>query len=230
MKKRMLLILFVIIVSAGLMYLGRSLQDMNSSKQEDNSTSNVVSKTDKTDVETKTVDNKADANQDNSKSDEVGKSDDTLEKANTTEGQQNANQQPSSTSDRNTSEGSNTNHIKNTNNTESNNQTQKPDFFIIDNVSGKNILAPMHVEYNGDTVAQLTCKILDAYKITYKMSGFGNSVYFSSIGGLKERGAGLSSGWCFYVNGQKPNLGAGTYKLKKDDVLEWKYVKDGISN
>jgi hypothetical protein len=228
MKKRMLLILFIIIISAGLMYLGRSLQDINSSKQEADSTSNITSKADKTDVETEAVNNKADANQDNSKSDEADKSNNTLEKSNITEGQQNANQKPSSAASKNTAVNSNTNQNSSANSTVGNTQTQKPNFYIIDTISGKNVLAPKYAEFNGETVADVTRKLLEASNISYEMNAFTKN--FSSIGGLKEREAGSSSGWCFYVNGKKPSLGAGSFKLGKGDIVEWRYLENGFLN
>lgn len=110
-------------------------------------------------------------------------------------------------------------------------QTPQPkaNITIIDTISGKIIIARA-TEITGLTVADATCKLLDSANVSYKTSGFGDTIYFSSINGLRERGEGSLSGWCFYVNGKKPNIGAGSYKLNKDDILEWKYLKDGSSN
>jgi hypothetical protein len=71
---------------------------------------------------------------------------------------------------------------------------------------------------------------LEVAKISYKIASFGNSVYFSSINGIRERSAGASSGWCYYINGKKLGIGAGDYKLNQNDKLEWKFLKDGLSN
>jgi type II secretory pathway pseudopilin PulG len=106
---------------------------------------------------------------------------------------------------------------------------QAPNIIITDTVSGRVILSKA-VTYNGESVAQATIKTLEAAKISYKTSIFGDTVYFSSINGIKERSAGASSGWCYYVNGKKLSIGAGSYKLKQEDKLEWKFLKDGVSN
>jgi hypothetical protein len=106
---------------------------------------------------------------------------------------------------------------------------QAPNIIITDTVSGKLILSKAII-YNGETAAEATSKALDAAKITYKISIFGDKVYFSSINGIKERSAGASSGWCYYINGKKLSLGAGSYKLNKEDKLEWKFLKDGVTN
>jgi hypothetical protein len=106
---------------------------------------------------------------------------------------------------------------------------QAPNIIITDTVSGKVILSKVII-YNGETAAEATSKALDAAKITYKISIFGDKVYFSSINGIKERSAGASSGWCYYINGNKVSLGAGSYKLNKEDKLEWKFLKDGVTN
>jgi hypothetical protein len=106
---------------------------------------------------------------------------------------------------------------------------ETPNMIITDTISSKVILSKK-VEYNGETVAEATTKALNASKISYKTSTFGGAVYFSSIGGIRERSAGASSGWCYYVNGKKLSVGAGSYKLNKGDKLEWKFLKDGVSN
>ena len=147
-----------------------------------------------------------------------------------------------------TSNSDSSNNVKSDSNVKSNNETPKvldttkvtkpqpkaipveaPNIIITDTVSGKIILSKT-LTYNGESVAQATTKALDASKITYKTSIFGDTVYFSSINGIKERSSGASSGWCYYVNGKKLSVGSGTYKLSKGDRLEWKFLKDGVSN
>jgi hypothetical protein len=106
---------------------------------------------------------------------------------------------------------------------------QKPNFIVIDTITGKTLLSKK-VVFNGETAAKITIQVLDNANINYRTSGFGSTLYFSSIGGLKEREAGELSGWCYYVNGEKISIGAGSYKLGSNDVIQWKYLKDGISN
>jgi hypothetical protein len=50
------------------------------------------------------------------------------------------------------------------------------------------------------------------------------------INGIKERSNGPLSGWCYYVNGTRPSVSSGRYKLKSEDKVEWKYLKDGLKN
>ena len=80
---------------------------------------------------------------------------------------------------------------------------------------------------DGDSAANVTMKALNG---DYRASGSGDSIYFSKIMGISEKSAGAMSGWCFYVNGQKAGLSAGSYKLKSGDVVEWKFLKDGTNN
>lgn len=116
----------------------------------------------------------------------------------------------------------------------SGNSTAKPpvapiNFKIIDSVNNKIILST-NVDLENKTVGEITVKTLDSKGISYRAKGTGGSIYFSSISGLTETKAGPESGWCYYVNGIKSSIGAGGYKLKKGDMVEWKYLKDGISN
>jgi len=100
-------------------------------------------------------------------------------------------------------------------------------FIVYDSARGA-YLTSFSVEISeGDSVADVTMKALNG---DYRASGSGDSIYFSKIMGISEKSAGAMSGWCFYVNGQKPGLSAGSYKLKSGDVVEWKFLKDGTNN
>lgn len=106
-------------------------------------------------------------------------------------------------------------------------QKSSPNFTVHDTVSGTS-LASLAVDISdGDTVAAVTMEALDG---DCRATGSGDSIYFSRIMGISEKSAGPMSGWCFYVNGQKPGLSAGSYKLKAGDVVEWKFLKDGTNN
>lgn len=103
---------------------------------------------------------------------------------------------------------------------------EDPNIFIIDEVNGKQILS-CYLNIEGKNAANVTIEALTSNGISYKVD---SSMYFSSIAGLKERSAGKASGWCYYVNGVKPGVGAGSYVLKKGDKVTWKFLKDGINN
>lgn len=106
--------------------------------------------------------------------------------------------------------------------------TQQVNFTIVDDVHNATILST-HGNFSGDSVGSITMKLLDAKGIKYRATGSGNSIYFSSINGVKERDAGPTSGWMYYVNGEKLNVGCGQYIPKQGDNIVWKYVKDGLS-
>lgn len=134
----------------------------------------------------------------------------------------------------NTAASSSTANSKSTTNTNTKTDTQKPveqqpNLIITNTITGEKILN-IKADFEGITAAEATKKALDSAGKSYKISGIGESVYFSSINGLRERGAGASSGWCYYVNGKKLSVSSGTYTLNKGDILEWKYLKDGVSN
>ncbi|GIW49283.1 MAG: hypothetical protein KatS3mg079_759 [Caloramator sp.] len=115
------------------------------------------------------------------------------------------------------------------NNVSKNNKstTLKPNVFIIDTINNK-VIYKGYVDINSKTAGDVTLKVLIDNKISYRAKGTGGSIYFSSIAGLKERDYGANSGWCYYVNGVKPSVGAGSYTLKDGDVLEWKFLEDGL--
>lgn len=106
---------------------------------------------------------------------------------------------------------------------------KEPNFIVKDDISGKTILS-IYVSAENKTVAQVTFSELDNKGVSYKASGRGEVVYFTMIDSLKARDAGPLSGWCYYVNGSKSSVSSGAYKLKSGDVVEWKYLEDGVNN
>lgn len=105
-----------------------------------------------------------------------------------------------------------------------------PDNFkVIDTVSNK-VLLSTRIDLNNISAGDATLKALASAGIKYKISTFGGAMYVSMIGGIFERSAGPSSGWCYYVNGVKPGEAASSYKLSKDDTVEWKFQKNGLNS
>jgi hypothetical protein len=100
---------------------------------------------------------------------------------------------------------------------------------IRDEISVKTILS-INVNIENSTVADITRNELDNKGISYRTTGRGETTYFTMINGLTARGDGALSGWCYYVNGDKPGVSCGAYKLKTGDVVEWKYLKDAVNN
>jgi hypothetical protein len=219
MKRKGVLIAFMLLISTALIFFSKGLQNKEISKQETDMGAIVQSSLpgeDKAKVETMTETVKEDLKSSTENSDASNvdssinvKSDNTVKSNNET---------PKAVDT-----------TKVTKQEPKANPVQAPNIIITDTVSGKVILSKAII-YNGETAAEATSKALDAAKITYKISIFGDKVYFSSISGIKERSAGASSGWCYYINGKKLSLGAGSYKLNKEDKLEWKFLKDGVTN
>ena len=106
---------------------------------------------------------------------------------------------------------------------------KEPNLIIKDDISGKMILS-INTSTENKTVGELTMSELDNKGIVYKTTGRGDTIYFTMINSLKARDFGPLSGWCFYVNGSKASVSCGAYKLKSGDVVEWKYLKDGVNN
>lgn len=101
---------------------------------------------------------------------------------------------------------------------------------IRDNISGKTILS-RDVNIENKTVADVTRNELDNKGISYRSTGRGETTYFTMINNLKERGDGNPlSGWCYYVNGVKLGVSCGAYRLKSGDTVEWKFLKDAVNN
>lgn len=211
MRRKAILIIFMLLVSTGLIFLSKGLQNHKAPEQEAaiNSPALAVQQ----DSSTAEVKEEIKSTPESSNASTIN-----APQADKTEGNANSSSVTQKTEDSN----------KNTKLKTKTTPVQAPNLIITDSISGKIILSTA-VAYNGATVAQETIKALDSAKISYKVSTFGDEVYFSSINGLRERSAGPSSGWCYFVNGEKLSVGAGGYNLKKGDKLEWKFLKDGVS-
>lgn len=217
MRKKAILLTFMIIVCATVIYFVKGFEESRIEKQQVNASDQeqVSKKEENADMKKETV---SANNEAKSNTNDVNSSNTTSSTNVKPDNNNNISQQTKAT---------NTN--KDTKPQTKVTPVEVPNLIISDTVSGKNILTKK-VCYNGMTAAQATIDALKAAKISYKTSTFGDSIYFSSIDGIKERSAGASSGWCYFINGKKLSVGAGNYKLNKDDKLEWKFLKDGISN
>lgn len=68
----------------------------------------------------------------------------------------------------------------------------------------------------GDTAYSILCRS------GATVSGSGH--YIKGINGRFEFDEGPSSGWTYYVNGNKPAVGCGSYSVKAGDSITWDYV------
>lgn len=92
------------------------------------------------------------------------------------------------------------------------------------------ILSKMKVQMEkGSTVYDVLKKVcvgmsihLDAeYTPMYK------TYYVRGIGHLYEKQGGDMSGWLYYVNGKKPDVGASSCEVCKGDHIQWRYTCNG---
>ena len=87
----------------------------------------------------------------------------------------------------------------------------------------------------GDTVADVTLRLLDAKGFTYQHTGTTKSgFYLASIGDFTLKGitydffgefdAGVGSGWMITLNDEFIEYGASEFEVEKGDVIKWQYT------
>lgn len=98
------------------------------------------------------------------------------------------------------------------------------------------IISSKKVPYtNGDTVADVTLRLLDAYGFTYEHSGTTKEgFYLASIGDFTLKGidydsfgefdAGEGSGWMITLNDEFIEYGASEFEVESGDVIRWQYT------
>ncbi len=88
---------------------------------------------------------------------------------------------------------------------------------------------------DGDTVADVTLRLLDAMDFTYQHTGTTkNGFYLASIGDFTLNGisydsfgefdAGVGSGWMITLNKTFIEYGASEFEVKNGDVIKWQYT------
>ncbi|WP_123042747.1 DUF4430 domain-containing protein [Cohnella candidum] len=96
---------------------------------------------------------------------------------------------------------------------------------VVGNAEWGSVLDPQQVKLQkNDTVADLLIRTLKAHKLAYDTSGSGAMFYVAGIDGLFEFDDGPTSGWKYKVNGKVLDVGAGSYKPKPGDRVEWFYT------
>lgn len=85
------------------------------------------------------------------------------------------------------------------------------------------ILEETEVEIeNGDTVYDVLAEICKKKNILFSS----NMGYIEGINNIFETDFGKSSGWIYFVNGEAPSVGCGSYELTDGDEIEWHYTCD----
>lgn len=72
----------------------------------------------------------------------------------------------------------------------------------------------------GDTAFSILKRVCEERGIPLDASN-GYVRYINNIG---EFDAGTNSGWLYKVNGQLPSIGSSSYKINKNDVIEWRFT------
>ncbi len=96
--------------------------------------------------------------------------------------------------------------------------------------SGKNhipsdgvILKETEVEIGkGDTVYDVLAAVCKKNGILFSA----NMGYIEGINNLYETDFGDSSGWIYFVNGESPSVGCGSYVLSDGDRIQWSYTRN----
>lgn len=100
-------------------------------------------------------------------------------------------------------------------------------FSIIGNKEWGTIVDGEQVQLkDGDTASSVLKRVAKAHRLAYEIRGSGAMTYVEGVDGLYEFDDGPTSGWKYRVNGAVPDVGAGVYKLKPGDRLEWYYVTE----
>ena len=87
------------------------------------------------------------------------------------------------------------------------------------------MIAPTEVSFAKDeTVMDMLERELQKRNMHFEVEGSGTSAYVTGIGNLYQMDCGDMSGWTFYVNGEYPEIGFGSYQLTDGDVVELIYV------
>jgi len=87
----------------------------------------------------------------------------------------------------------------------------------------------------GDTVADVTLRLLDAYGFTYQHTGTTkDGFYLAAIGTFTHKGidyesfgefdAGSGSGWMITLNKEFIRYGASDFEVKNGDIVKWQYT------
>ena len=89
------------------------------------------------------------------------------------------------------------------------------------------ILAETEVPFKGGETAFDVLKQICGEKgihIASRYTPLYKSYYVEGINQIYEFDCGKNSGWMYSVNGEYPNYGASSYKLKDGDKIEWRYT------
>jgi hypothetical protein len=93
------------------------------------------------------------------------------------------------------------------------------------------ILSVTAVEWKaGDTVLDITQKIVKARGIQISVRGSGATAYVEGISNLYEFDEGPMSGWEAFVDGTPLDRSAGVYGVNPGETIKWRYTKNYLED
>ena len=75
-----------------------------------------------------------------------------------------------------------------------------------------------------DTVYDVLSKVCKEKGIHMEITGTAETLYIEGIFNIYEKDYGELSGWMYFVNGESPPMGCGSYKLSDKDEIVWRYT------
>ncbi|MDO8668341.1 MAG: DUF4430 domain-containing protein [bacterium] len=76
----------------------------------------------------------------------------------------------------------------------------------------------------GSSVYDLMSTLKEQNQIDFKSKDYsGLGFFIEEINGVKNNPGGMN--WLYYINGKPAPVGISNYKLKNNDIIEWKYEK-----
>ncbi|MBR3174028.1 MAG: DUF4430 domain-containing protein [Eubacterium sp.] len=78
--------------------------------------------------------------------------------------------------------------------------------------------------HKGDTAYDILYKVTKDKNISMESNDTAGNKYVKGIDNFYEFSCGPESGWLYQVNGKKPNKSSSDYKIKRNDVIAWKFT------
>ncbi len=78
--------------------------------------------------------------------------------------------------------------------------------------------------HKGDTAYDVLYRVTKDKNISMESSSTAGNKYVKGIDNFYEFSCGQQSGWLYQVNGKTPNKSSSDYKIKRNDVVAWRFT------
>lgn len=78
--------------------------------------------------------------------------------------------------------------------------------------------------HKGDTAYDVLYRVTKDNNISMESNDTAGNKYVKGIDNFYEFSCGPQSGWLYLVNGKAPNKSSSDYKIKKNDVVAWRFT------